>query len=195
MISDKVEELVKGEVKRTFNPEFLNRLDEIILFLALSENDLIQILELMVNQLNQNLAQKAITVTVADDAKKWILNQTLTDRSYGARPLRRALQKYIEDPLSEALIQGTITTRPAFIEVFLEDNKLFYRPVDSRKSGRRAAVRKLACGGADGFVRPAERSSAGFSAVSVSWRLLFCAPFSTKPARNREPSPAATGCR
>src|SRR6266849_4491348 len=134
MISNKIEELVKGEVKRTFNPEFLNRLDEIIIFNALSEADLIQILELMVNQLNQNLAQKSITVTVADEAKKWILNQTLTDRTYGARPLRRALQKYIEDPLSEALIQGTITTRPAFIEVFLEANKLYYRPVDSEKA-------------------------------------------------------------
>src|SRR5439155_26509511 len=133
-ISDKVEELVKGEVKRTFNPEFLNRLDEIIIFNALNETDLIQILELMVNQLNQNLAQKAITVTVADEAKKWILTQTLTDRNYGARPLRRALQKYIEDPLPEALIQGTITTRPAFIEVFLGEHKLYYRPADSQES-------------------------------------------------------------
>jgi len=84
--------------------------------------------------LNQNLAQKAITVTVNDDAKKWILNRTLVDRSYGARPLRRALQKYIEDPLSEALIQGTIQTRPAFIEVFLDGDKLFYRPVDSKET-------------------------------------------------------------
>jgi len=134
MVSEKVEDLVKSEVKRTFNPEFLNRVDEIILFMALSESDLIQILELMVSQLNQNLAQRSITVTVADEAKKWILNQTLTDRSYGARPLRRALQKYIEDPLSEALIQGTITTRPAFIEVFLEANKLYYRPVDAEKT-------------------------------------------------------------
>src|SRR3954470_22180584 len=134
MVMDKMEELVRGEVKRTFNPEFLNRLDEIIIFNALSETDLIQILELMVTQLNTNLAQKSITIAVADEAKRWILNQTLTDRSYGARPLRRALQKYIEDPLSEALIQGTITTRPAFIEVFLEDNKLFYRPVDSEKA-------------------------------------------------------------
>jgi ATP-dependent Clp protease ATP-binding subunit ClpC len=134
MVSEKVEDLVKSEVKRTFNPEFLNRVDEIILFMALSEADLIQILELMVNQLNQNLAQRSITVTVADEAKKWILAQTLTDRSYGARPLRRALQKYIEDPLSEALIQGTITTRPAFIEVFLEANKLYYRPVDAEKA-------------------------------------------------------------
>jgi ATP-dependent Clp protease ATP-binding subunit ClpC len=134
MVSEKVEDLVKNEVKRTFNPEFLNRLDEIILFSALSEQDLIQILELMVSQLNQNLAQRSITVTVADAAKRWILNQTLTDRSYGARPLRRALQKYIEDPLSEALIQGTITTRPAFIEVFLDGDKLYYRPVDSEKN-------------------------------------------------------------
>ena len=78
---------------------------------------------------------------MTDEAKKWILNQTLTDRSYGARPLRRALQKYIEDPLSEALIQGTITTRPAFIEVFLDGNKLFYRPVDAREDRGRAAVR------------------------------------------------------
>jgi len=133
-IGSKVEYLVKNEVKRTFNPEFLNRLDEIIIFNALTEADLIQILELMVTQLNQNLAQRAITVTVADDAKKWILEKTITDRSYGARPLRRALQKYIEDPLSEALIQGTIQTKPAFIEVFLENDKLFYRPVDSKEN-------------------------------------------------------------
>ena len=91
--------------------------------------DLIQIMELLVQQLNENLAQKAITITVTDEAKKWILDKTLADRSYGARPLRRALQKYIEDPLSEALIQGNITQRPAFLEVYLENNKLFYRPV------------------------------------------------------------------
>jgi ATP-dependent Clp protease ATP-binding subunit ClpC len=133
-VSAKVEDLVKNEVKRTFNPEFLNRLDEVILFNPLTENDLIQIVELMISLLNQNLAQRSITVTVTEEAKKWILAKTITDRSYGARPLRRALQKYIEDPLSEALIQGTITMRPAFIEVFLEDNKLFYRPVDSKEN-------------------------------------------------------------
>jgi ATP-dependent Clp protease ATP-binding subunit ClpC len=132
-VSAKVEDLVKQEVKKTFNPEFLNRLDEIIIFGALTESDLIQIVELMVGQLNQNLAQRHITINVTEDAKKWILAKTLTDRNYGARPLRRALQRYIEDPLSEALIQGTITTRPAFIEVYLEDDKLFYRPVGEEK--------------------------------------------------------------
>jgi ATP-dependent Clp protease ATP-binding subunit ClpC len=129
VISDKVEEMVKSEVKKVFNPEFLNRLDEVILFQALTEHDLIQIVELMVTQLNQNLAQRSITITVTEEARKWILDKTVSDRTYGARPLRRALQKYIEDPLSEALIQGTIKTRPAFIEVYLENNQLFYRPV------------------------------------------------------------------
>ncbi|HET9087265.1 MAG TPA: ATP-dependent Clp protease ATP-binding subunit, partial [Acidobacteriaceae bacterium] len=107
-VAEKVEDLVKNEVKRTFNPEFLNRLDEIIIFQALSDADLIQIMELLVQQLNANLAQKAITISVMEDAKKWILDRTLVDRSYGARPLRRALQRYVEDPLSEALIGGNI---------------------------------------------------------------------------------------
>jgi ATP-dependent Clp protease ATP-binding subunit ClpC len=134
MISDKVEDLVRNEVKRTFNPEFLNRLDEIIIFNALTEQDLIRIMELMVQQLNQHLVQRSITVTVTEEARKWILDQTVVDRSYGARPLRRALQKYIEDPLSEALIQGTFAERPTFIEVYLETNQLFYRPVGEEKT-------------------------------------------------------------
>jgi len=129
MVSDKIEELVKQEVKKTFNPEFLNRLDEVILFQSLSDADLIQIVELLVQQLNANLAQKSITISVTEEAKKWILDKTLVDRSYGARPLRRALQRYVEDPLSEALIGGQITARPAFLEVYLEANQLFYRPI------------------------------------------------------------------
>jgi ATP-dependent Clp protease ATP-binding subunit ClpC len=129
MVADKMEELVKGDVKRTFNPEFLNRLDEIIIFQALSDSDLIQILELLVQQLNTNLVHKAITISVTDEAKKWIIEKTLSDRTYGARPLRRALQRYVEDPLSEALIAGNITERPAFLEVYLDNNSLFYRPI------------------------------------------------------------------
>ena len=131
IVSDKIEELVKQEVKKTFNPEFLNRLDEVILFQSLSDADLIQIVELLVQSLNANLAQKSITISVTEEAKKWILDKTLVDRSYGARPLRRALQRYVEDPLSEALIAGQITARPAFLEVYLEANQLFYRPVSA----------------------------------------------------------------
>ncbi|HEV2709617.1 MAG TPA: ATP-dependent Clp protease ATP-binding subunit [Edaphobacter sp.] len=131
MVMDKMEELVRGEVKRTFNPEFLNRLDEIIIFTSLSDADLMQILELLVQQLNVNLVHKAITISVTDEAKRWILAKTVADRTYGARPLRRALQRYVEDPLSEALIGGGIVQRPAFLEVYMENNSLFYRPIAS----------------------------------------------------------------
>ena len=129
MILEKMEELVKGEVKRTFNPEFLNRVDEIIIFTSLSNSDLMQIMELLVQQLNTNLVHKAITLSVTDDAKQWILEKTSSERSYGARPLRRALQRFIEDPLSEALIAGGIVQRPAFLEVYMENNQLFYRSI------------------------------------------------------------------
>jgi ATP-dependent Clp protease ATP-binding subunit ClpC len=139
-LMDKMEELVKNEVKRTFNPEFLNRLDEVIIFLSLSDADLIQILELLVQQLNANLVQKAITLSVTEDAKKWILDKTLVDRTYGARPLRRALQRYVEDPLSEALIAGGISQRPAFLEVYLENNQLFYRPVSEVGEDKSAGI-------------------------------------------------------
>jgi len=72
-----------------------------------------------------------ITISVTDDAKKWIIEKTAADRTYGARPLRRALQKFVEDPLSEALIGGGIVERPAFLEVYMENNQLFYRPVSA----------------------------------------------------------------
>jgi ATP-dependent Clp protease ATP-binding subunit ClpC len=88
-----------------------------------------QIIELLVQQLNVNLVHKAITISVSEDAKKWIIAKTASDRSYGARPLRRALQRYVEDPLSEALIGGGILQRPAFLEVYMENNLLFYRPI------------------------------------------------------------------
>ena len=130
----KAEELVMSEVKRLFNPEFLNRLDEIIVFNALADADLIQILELLVGQMNQNLAQKNISLTLSPDAGRWILEKTCADRSYGARPLRRALQKYVEDPLSEALIQGEIHP-PAVLEVIVENEALYYRSVNDKLVG------------------------------------------------------------
>jgi len=130
----KAEELVMSEVKRLFNPEFLNRLDETIVFNALTDNDLIQILELLVGQMNQNLTQKSISLTLSPEAGKWIMDKTCADRSYGARPLRRALQKYVEDPLSEALIQGEIHP-PAVLEVIVENEGLYYRSVNDKLVG------------------------------------------------------------
>jgi ATP-dependent Clp protease ATP-binding subunit ClpC len=124
----KIEENVMSEVRKAFNPEFLNRLDEVILFTSLTDDDLLKIVKLLVEQINKNLEVKQIKIHVMDDAAKYILDKTLVDRSYGARPLRRALQKYIEDPLSEALIQGSLP-RPSEMEVFLGEEGIMVRQI------------------------------------------------------------------
>jgi len=129
-IPSKIEDMVRGEVKRAFNPEFLNRLDDIILFTSLVDEDLIQIIDLMVGQINVNLEAKQLKIRLTPDAAKYLLEKTCADRSYGARPLRRALQKFIEDPLSEALIQGVLP-RPGELEVYLGDTGIFYRPINA----------------------------------------------------------------
>jgi ATP-dependent Clp protease ATP-binding subunit ClpC len=126
IIPQKIEDQVMSEVKRAFNPEFLNRLDETILFTSLNDEELLKIVELLVEQMNTNLIAKQIKVHLQPEAAKYILDKTCGDRSYGARPLRRALQKYIEDPLSEALIQGNLP-RPAELEVYLGENGLYCR--------------------------------------------------------------------
>jgi ATP-dependent Clp protease ATP-binding subunit ClpC len=123
-----MEEMVMNEVKRAFNPEFLNRLDEVIIFNALGDDDLLRIIDLLVGQMNDTLIHRQVQVVVSPEARQWILEKTCADRSYGARPLRRALQKYVEDPLSEALIQGGIQ-RPATLQIYVAGEGLSFRPV------------------------------------------------------------------
>src|SRR2546426_405851 len=124
----KMEEMVMSSVRQTFNPEFINRLDEIIIFDELFEHELLDVIQLQVEQINRTMIRHGFEVRLTDEAKKWIVNKTCADRSYGARPLRRALQKYVEDPLSEALIQGQLVDS-SLIEVFLDGDELNYRPV------------------------------------------------------------------
>ncbi|MEO8131355.1 MAG: ATP-dependent Clp protease ATP-binding subunit, partial [Bryobacteraceae bacterium] len=127
-VPSKVEDMVMAEVKRSFNPEFLNRLDEVILFTSLTDDDLLKIINLLVEQINVNLVPKQIKIRLAEGAARYVLEKTCGDRNYGARPLRRALQKYIEDPLSEALIQGTLA-RPSELEVYLGDTGIYCRQI------------------------------------------------------------------
>ncbi|KAF0250086.1 MAG: ATP-dependent Clp protease ATP-binding subunit ClpC [bacterium] len=127
--NEKMEEAVMGAVKQTFNPEFINRLDEIIVFEPLNNADLIQVVGLLVNQMNKTLERKRLVVTMTESAKRWVLEKTCLDRSYGARPLRRALQRYVEDPLSEAVIQGKFVEGSS-IEIYLDGGELQHRSVD-----------------------------------------------------------------
>jgi ATP-dependent Clp protease ATP-binding subunit ClpC len=125
---DKMEEMVMSAVRQTFNPEFINRLDEIIIFDQLTDPELLEVIQLQVEQINTTMARHGLEVRLTEDAKRWIVDKTCADRSYGARPLRRALQKYVEDPLSEALIQGHLV-EASLVEVFLDGDELNYRPI------------------------------------------------------------------
>ncbi|HMS39786.1 MAG TPA: ATP-dependent Clp protease ATP-binding subunit [Pyrinomonadaceae bacterium] len=120
---EKLEEQVMSEVKKTFAPEFINRLDEIIIFDELLDNDLRQIVDLQIGKLNEILEKRTLQIRLTDEAKTWLIDKTCADRSYGARPLKRALQKYVEDEISEALIQGAIE-EGSIIEIICENDKL-----------------------------------------------------------------------
>ena len=133
-----VSEMVLGEVKRTFNPEFVNRVDEIIVFEALSDDDLRKITKMLVDQLNKNLVDRELQISLMSEVVDWIIEMTCKDRSYGARPLRRAIQRYVEDPLSEELIRGHL--RSGDIEVYLDGGVLAYRTVGQPYEGRRLAL-------------------------------------------------------
>jgi len=135
VIARSVNDMVLGEVRKTFNPEFLNRIDEIIVFEALGDDDLRTITRLLVKQLNENLVDRKIRLDLAPEVVDWIIEQTCKDRSYGARPLRRAIQRFIEDPLSEELIRGHL--KDGAIEVYIEGGSLAYRPAGQAQEGRR----------------------------------------------------------
>jgi ATP-dependent Clp protease ATP-binding subunit ClpC len=126
---DKLEEMVMSQVRQTFNPEFINRLDEIIIFDQLLDEELLEVVQLQVEQMNRTMISHGLEVRLTEEAKRWIVDKTCADRSYGARPLRRALQKYVEDPLSEAMIQGQLGDS-TLIEISVEGDELTHRPVD-----------------------------------------------------------------
>ena len=122
------EDRVMNTVRETFNPEFVNRLDEIIVFDPLGDDELLSIVDLLVERLNQTLRQRQLEIRLTPEARRWIVDRTCGDRSYGARPLRRAIQRYIEDPLSEALIDGRLGNPPV-VEVYATETGLGHRAI------------------------------------------------------------------
>lgn len=101
----KIKDNVLQELKRTFNPEFLNRVDEIIVFHPLEKDHLISIIDLLIKDLNKQLIEQDLQIEVDHAVKEWII-QKYYQPAYGARPMRRAVQREIEDPLSEHILTG-----------------------------------------------------------------------------------------
>ena len=113
---------VMDSLRETFRPEFLNRVDEIVVFEQLNNEQLLQIVDLMLKDTQKALADKDITMIVSNDAKKFLLEKG-TDIKYGARPLRRAIQRYLEDELSDMILRSELLNNQT-VSINVENAKL-----------------------------------------------------------------------
>ena len=115
---------IEDTLKSTFRPEFLNRIDEIVVFDSLTENELIQIVDLMLKDTQKALKEKDMNLIVSDTAKHFILEKG-TNIKFGARPLRRAIQRYIEDEISEKILRGEFSNGQTINVDFIDDHLTF----------------------------------------------------------------------
>ena len=119
-----MKEKVMAEVKKTFRPEFLNRLDDLLVFHELDEEQLRSIVDLLAKDLEERLAERKLKLEITDAAKSW-LAKTGFDPLYGARPLRRAVERYVENPLSTKVLKGEFNDGDTVI-VNLDDDTLTF---------------------------------------------------------------------
>jgi len=116
----RMKEDITSELKKTFNPEFLNRIDEVVIFHTLDKKHLMKIVDLLINEVNLRVVDRGIHIEVSAEVKKWLIKEGYQP-NYGARPMRRCVQKNIEDPLSEEILKGRFKDVKN-IKVVLKDN-------------------------------------------------------------------------
>jgi len=124
MSHDRMQKDLKGDLKRMFNPEFLNRLSETVVFRPLDINHIVSILDVQLLQINEQLIQQGLTLDMTTEAKKWLAEKGY-DKTFGARPLKRALQKHLEDILSDEMLKGRFKSG-GVIEVSLQEDALIF---------------------------------------------------------------------
>jgi len=136
-----LEKKVNNAIREIFRPEFINRVDEIIVFEQLTRQQLAQILEIMLNQVMQDVKEKGMSITFDNKAKEFLLEKGY-DEKYGARPLRKTIQRHIEDELSELFLAGKIREGSS-IQVSVEDGKISMIVVDLPMLQHANKVKKL----------------------------------------------------
>ena len=125
---EKMKDRVLEETKKVFNPEFLNRVDEVLVFHHLTHDQLLLIVDIQVGEVIERVANKGIHIELTEEAREFIV-RVGSDEQYGARPLRRAVQQYIEDPLSELVLRGTLEAGTRLIVRPSEEaEKLVFEP-------------------------------------------------------------------
>jgi ATP-dependent Clp protease ATP-binding subunit ClpC len=103
---DSMKSRVQEQIDKVFRPEFLNRVDDIIVFRHLTENDLKDVIEMEVQKVRERLKERGLALVLTDGSKELIIRKACKDLDFGARPLRRAIENLVEDPLSEELLKG-----------------------------------------------------------------------------------------
>ena len=126
------------ETKRVFKPEFLNRLDEIIVFRTLSKPDLLKIVDLEVDKVKRRLKLKEIEIVLDEPAHEFVINKGY-DPTYGARPMRRAVERYLEDPLAEELLRGTVKAGDIVEVTVAGDDKLAFHVAEPQGTAASAS--------------------------------------------------------
>jgi len=124
---DKMKDTVEEAMRKLFNPEFLNRIDDTIVFRNLDKEDIMQIINIEIKDLYKNLEDNKMDLILDQSAKEFLVNKGF-DEKFGARPLRRAIQKYIEDPLAEEILRGSFKEGTKIISKHVEgaDDLVFY---------------------------------------------------------------------
>lgn len=120
-----MKELLLGELKKTVPPEFINRIDEVVIFNSLTKKDIEAIIEIQLRELRSRLSEKSIELALTAKAKSFLADKGY-DPEYGARPLRRVIRKYIEEPLSEAILKNEIKEKEKVV-VSLEGDKVIFK--------------------------------------------------------------------
>jgi ATP-dependent Clp protease ATP-binding subunit ClpC len=119
---DEMKNRIMGELKRVFRPEFLNRIDEVIVFHKLQKDEIREIVELLLRRIRESMAERELSLSLTDDARDLLVEKGW-DPAMGARPLRRAIQRYIEDPLADEVLRASEMKPGSTVEIDREEKE------------------------------------------------------------------------
>jgi ATP-dependent Clp protease ATP-binding subunit ClpC len=128
---ESMKEKIMENVKKIFNPEFLNRIDDMIIFKTLTKKGMLKIVDIVLKEILEKVSDRKLNVSLSPGSKEFIIKKGF-DPVYGARPLRRAIQKYIEDPIAEEILKGKFPDG-SYIKVKIKNDKLYFNQLSKEE--------------------------------------------------------------